>query len=57
MSLSKTLFLLISTGSTREDKKSTGNGLKTVDWDVNHQNKQSFGLFFIMFEPDCVHIL
>ena len=31
MSLSKTLFLLLSTGSTQE---------KNVDWDVKNQHKQ-----------------
>ena len=41
MSLSKTLFVLLSTGSTQEDRKSSRHGWKFVDWDVKPQNKQN----------------
>ena len=34
MSLSKTLYPLLSTGSTQE-------GMKKCDWDVKNQNKQT----------------
>ena len=34
MSLSKTLYPLLSTGSTPEDRKTSLHDLKIVDWDV-----------------------
>ena len=40
MSLSKIPYLLLSTGSNQEDKKSSQHDWKIVDWDVKHQNKQ-----------------
>ena len=39
MSLSKTLYLLLSTGSTKEDP--SGHDQKIVYWDVKNQNKQN----------------
>ena len=39
MSLSKTLYTLLSTGSTQEDL--ARHDLKTVDWDVKNQNNQT----------------
>ena len=36
MSLSKTLYPLLSTGSTKEVKLASGQDRKTVDWDVKH---------------------
>ena len=39
MSLSKTLYTLLSTGSTQEDLAQ--HDLKTVDWDVKNQNNQT----------------
>ena len=50
MALSKTLYLLLNTGSTqedrklsetKEDRKSSGQDRKIVDRDVKHQNKQT----------------
>ena len=38
MSLSKTLYPLLSTGSTQEDL--SRHNWKTVDWDVKNQHKQ-----------------
>ena len=40
MSLSKTLYPLLSTGSNREDRKSTRYDLKFVDWCVKEEHKQ-----------------
>ena len=39
MSLSKTLYPLLSTGSTQEDPSQ--HNWKIVDWDVKNQNKQT----------------
>ena len=39
VSLSKTLYLLLSTGSTQEDMKLSQHDWKIVDWDVKHQNE------------------
>ena len=36
MYLSKTLYPLLSTGSTQEDRKSYQHDCKTVDWELNH---------------------
>ena len=38
MSISKTLYPLLRTGSTQEDR--SGHDRKIVDWDVKNQNKQ-----------------
>ena len=38
--LSKTLNPLLSTGSTKEDRKMSRLDLKSVDWDIKHLNKQ-----------------
>ena len=40
MSLSKTLYLLLSTGLTHEDRILSKHDQKIVDWDVKHQHKQ-----------------
>ena len=39
MSLSKTLYPLLSTGSTQEDRKLSGHGRNIVGWGIKHQNK------------------
>ena len=39
--LSKTLYALLSTGSTKEDRKSSRHDWKIVDCDVKHQYKQN----------------
>ena len=41
VSLSKAIYLLLNTGSTKEDRKTSGHDLKVVDWDVKHQIKQT----------------
>ena len=38
VSMSKTLYPLLSIGSTQEDRKSSRHDLKLVDWDVKHQH-------------------
>ena len=40
MSLSKTLYQLISTGSIQEDRKLSRRTVKFVDGDAMHQYKQ-----------------
>ena len=40
LSLGKTLYLLLNTDVTQEDRKLSLHDRKTVDWDVKHQNKQ-----------------
>ena len=39
MSLSMTLYLLLSTGSTQENRKSSQHDLRIVDWEVKHKHK------------------
>ena len=41
VSLSKNLFPPLSTGFTQLDKKTSQNGRKNVDWDVQHHQKQT----------------
>ena len=41
VSLSKTLYPLLSTGSTQEDGISSGHDLILFGWDIKHQNKQT----------------
>ena len=41
MSLSKTLYLLLSTGSTQEDRKTSQHDRKIVDWDLKHSYIQN----------------
>ena len=41
MSLSKTLYRLLSTGSTQEDRKAFRHDCKIVDCDVKRQNIQT----------------
>ena len=41
MLLKKTLYPLLSIGSTQEDRYSSQHNLKIVDWDVKHQHKQN----------------
>ena len=43
MSFSKTLYPLLSIGSTQKDRKSSKQDLKIVDWDIKHlkTNKQN----------------
>ena len=41
MPLSKTLYPLLSTGSTKENRKMFRDDWENVDWDVKHQHKQS----------------
>ena len=37
LSLSKTLYLLLGTGSTHEDWESSQHDFKSVDWDIKHK--------------------
>ena len=39
VSLSKTLYPLLSTGSTQENRKSSQHDLRIVDWEVKHKHK------------------
>ena len=41
MSLSKTLYPLLSTGLIQEDRKLSQYDLKIIDLDINHENKQN----------------
>ena len=38
VSLSKTLYHLLGTGSTQEDRKMSRHDGKVVDWDLKHQH-------------------
>ena len=40
VSLYKTLYPLLSTGSTQKDRKSSRHGQKITDWDVKHATKR-----------------
>ena len=39
VSLSKTLYALLSTGSTKENRKMSWHYWKIVEWDIKHQHK------------------
>ena len=41
MSLSKTLYPLLSTGLTQEDRETSGHYLKIVDWNIMHQHESN----------------
>ena len=41
LSMSKTLYLLLSTGSTQGDRNMSRHGWNIVDWDLKHQHKQT----------------
>ena len=41
VSLNKTLYPLLSTGSTQEDRKLSQHDWKIVDWNVKLQHKQN----------------
>ena len=41
MSLSKTLYILLSTGTIKEDRIATQHDCKIVDWGVKHKHKQA----------------
>ena len=54
MSLRKSLYLLLSTGSTQEDRKSNRHDRFFFDWDVKHQNRTKncdFKAFFLFHIP------
>ena len=43
--LSKSLYSMLSTGSTQEGRKSSQHDWKIVDWDTKHQHKQTNQVF------------
>ena len=54
LSLSKTPYPLLSTGSTQEDNKTSQLDWKIADWDLKHQHKQTFkdqNFISIQFSP------
>ena len=48
VSFSKTLYPLLRTGSTQEDRKLSPHDCKIVNWDVKHQHKQVLGHNFFI---------
>ena len=52
VSLSKTLYPHLSTGSTEENRKLSPHDRKIVDLDVKQQHKQTFLMYTRQFLPD-----
>ena len=48
LSLSKTLYPLLSTSLTQEDSKLSQHDRKIVDWDIKHQHKQTIKIVSMM---------